>query len=724
MKKIIVFLCIMFTFTTMCIMQNGEVDAKKKSKVKKYSYTKTLEKGKKYRLKVKKIKKANWKSSKKSIATVSKKGVVKAKRVGKTKITVKKKNKKYTWKLKVIDKKISAIVFDKTKLSLIPGQSSVLKVSRYYNAKKGAVIWSSSNTNVVSVYKGTLVAKGKGEAVITAKAGKYRDRCSVVVAPITGLGLDRQKVNITMGDSTVLTAYDMATKKQTSKVTWSSDNINIATVSNGRVIAQGVGKTNIRIRDGINEASCEVVVTNEMTKRNVKDFFKGSSGNAQPEIVYASHVQNIGWQSFVRNGQVSGTVGQSRRMEAVKISLNNANGDVKYKTHLAKIGWISEKSNGAISGTTGQGRAIEAVQIWLTGEIANKYDIYYRVHVKDSGWLAWTSNGAIAGTTGGAIRAEALQVQLVPKLSYRVHLQNLGWTGYVSGGNINGTTGQSRRMEAIELRLSEESNLSLSYRTHIQNLGWTGWTSHGISGTTGQGKRMEAIQIKLSGKDAGKYSLFYKVHVQQIGWTNWTQDGMVAGTTGKSLRAEAIQIKLLPKGAEPAGVSYFVPQVKSAKQADIDNSALFLKQQTNYTCTLCSATMMLRRKAYLKNQNYNTITEGAVRRNAWINGTGLKWSFSYGGMNVSHQYLSGTTAQKRAKLIQLLNSHREGIVVYDTTIPHAVLLTDYNEKLGTFYIADPSGKIMGRTALINSSTRGSGQDGKISNFSKIWLITN
>lgn len=38
-------------------------------------------------------------------------------------------------------------------------------------------------------------------------------------------------------------------------------------------------------------------------------------------IFYRSHVQNIGWQNWVRNGQLSGTTGQSLRMEAIQIKI-------------------------------------------------------------------------------------------------------------------------------------------------------------------------------------------------------------------------------------------------------------------------------------------------------------------------------------------------------------------------------------------------------------------
>ena len=72
-------------------------------------------------------------------------------------------------------------------------------------------------------------------------------------------------------------------------------------------------------------------------------------------------------------------------------------------------------SNGATSGTVGQAKRLEAIRIRLTGEMSQKYDIYYRVHSQTYGWMGWAKNGAAAGTSGYAKRLEGIQIVLVPK---------------------------------------------------------------------------------------------------------------------------------------------------------------------------------------------------------------------------------------------------------------------------------------------------------------------
>lgn len=45
---------------------------------------------------------------------------------------------------------------------------------------------------------------------------------------------------------------------------------------------------------------------------------------------------------------------------------------VAYQTHIQDIGWQGWKSNGTMSGTSGQSKRLEAIQINLTGEMADK----------------------------------------------------------------------------------------------------------------------------------------------------------------------------------------------------------------------------------------------------------------------------------------------------------------------------------------------------------------
>ena len=292
-----------------------------------------------------------------------------------------------------------------------------------------------------------------------------------------------------------------------------------------------------------------------------------------PSVFYLSHVQDIGWQQWFSNGEISGTSGQSKRLEAISIKLANVDGGVEYKTHVQDYGWLDWVSDSAMSGTSGEGKRLEAIQIRLTGNAANQYDIYYRVHAENIGWMDWAVNGASSGTAGYSYRLEAIQIVLVPKggaapgstaqpfvdkgvqpvVSYQSHVQDIGWQGFVSNGVTSGTNGQSKRLEAMQIQLANVDG-GIEYKTHVQDYGWMDWVNNGAtSGTSGQSKRLEAIQIRLTGNAANQYDIYYRVHAQNIGWMDWAVNGASAGTAGYSYRLEAIQVVLVPKGQPAPG---------------------------------------------------------------------------------------------------------------------------------------------------------------------------
>ena len=146
--------------------------------------------------------------------------------------------------------------------------------------------------------------------------------------------------------------------------------------------------------------------------------FHEKNAAAKPSVIYKSHVQDYGDQEWVSDGQLSGTEGKSKRMEAIYINLASQpyTGNIEYQSHVQDYGWEKDwKKNGALSGTEGESKRLEAIRIRLTGEMAKHYDIYYRVHAQNFGWLGWAKNGANAGTAGYSYRLEAIQIKIVPK---------------------------------------------------------------------------------------------------------------------------------------------------------------------------------------------------------------------------------------------------------------------------------------------------------------------
>lgn len=306
------------------------------------------------------------------------------------------------------------------------------------------------------------------------------------------------------------------------------------------------------------------------------------------ELSGKAHVQDKGWSSkeTVKEDQILtlGSTGKAKRLEAIELSVEG--GSISYETHVQNIGWQSPKKDGELAGTTGKALRIEAVALNLQGEVASRFDIWYRAHVQNKGWMGWTSNGKSAGTCCMGLRLEALQIAIrtkgagapgsasspykSPSIRYVAHVQNRGWLDNASDGQTGGTTGKGLRLEAVQISIPDarkfDNQLGIAYRSHVQNVGWQGWVKDdATTGSVGKAQRLEAIQVKLTGAKASQYDVYYRIHAANIGWMGWSKNGESAGTSGAAVQLEALQIALRKKGgAAPSGnavPSFLSPQL-------------------------------------------------------------------------------------------------------------------------------------------------------------------
>lgn len=306
-------------------------------------------------------------------------------------------------------------------------------------------------------------------------------------------------------------------------------------------------------------------------------------------VSYQTHVQDIGWQAPVSNGMTAGTTGRAKRVEALKINLLSQDGSplgndsISVQSHISGIGWeLQPVGNGQASGTVGQSRAIEAIRLSLLGSLSDSYDIWYRVHSANVGWLGWASNGEPAGTQGYAYQIEAIQIKVLPKnaqdapargdafkdhsqepptVSYRSHVSNVGWMGAVADGKTSGAIDSRNAIEALSLGVNWYGRGgSISSRAHVSGIGWQGWSS-GVIGTTGQSRSIEAVQFKLNGEISATYGIWYRVYASKLGgWLGWTSNGSPAGSVGKGAAIQGVQILLVEKSGPAPGdtLNYFI----------------------------------------------------------------------------------------------------------------------------------------------------------------------
>ncbi|TYC85785.1 Ig domain-containing protein [Acetobacterium wieringae] len=152
---------------------------------------------------------------------------------------------------------------------------------------------------------------------------------------------------------------------------------------------------------------------------------------------------------------------------------------VQYKTHIQDYGWETTwKSNGALSGTVGESKRLEALLVGLTGSLPAGASIQTYVHVQNRGDLGPFAMGNEAGTSGQGLRLESIRLVLnnMPgyRLLYNVQVQNRGWLKDVNNsdtwfksGETAGTSGEGLRLEGLRIKIVEVNE---EYETYLATL--------------------------------------------------------------------------------------------------------------------------------------------------------------------------------------------------------------------------------------------------------------
>ena len=218
----------------------------------------------------------SWKSSDTGVATVDNSGKVTAVKAGSATITVTTTDgsKTATCSVTVTSKTISVtgVTLDKTEMELTEGESAQLKATvSPGDASDKSVKWTSSDEKVATVDnagKVTAVAPGTVKITVKTTDGNKETSCSITVSadkiPVEEVSLDKNEVEIIMGESAQLTATVTPEDATDKSVAWSSSDESIATVDEtGKVTALKVGSATIKVKttDGGKEASCDVTVT-------------------------------------------------------------------------------------------------------------------------------------------------------------------------------------------------------------------------------------------------------------------------------------------------------------------------------------------------------------------------------------------------------------------------------------------------------------------------------
>lgn len=231
----------------------------------------TLNQGQTFRLKAQVLpedasnKHIQWSSQSTKVATVEN-GLVTACGKGMTLVAAETKDGVKGYCVVLVKVPVQSVTVDSTSLSLTKGETRTIQAKVLpTNADNKKLTWKSTHPDIVTVDdSGSVTAVSAGKATIKAIAhnGQRALVTVQVYEPISAVSLP-SSVTVGLGERHALTAVISPKQVSDKTLTWSSSNSKVATVVNGMVYAQSVGRTTITVRT-VNgkSASCTVVVKN------------------------------------------------------------------------------------------------------------------------------------------------------------------------------------------------------------------------------------------------------------------------------------------------------------------------------------------------------------------------------------------------------------------------------------------------------------------------------
>lgn len=195
---------------------------------------------------------------------------------------------------------VTGMTLEKKSIEVEKGKTETINaIITPENATRKGITWTSSDTNVATVTNGVVKGISAGTATITAttKDGNFTDTCEVTVMQnaVTGIRISEKLIDLGMGYKKQITATVMPDDATDKSVEWTSENPEIATVSdNGTIIGKSYGRTVVTATttDGGYTAKCVVRVkpidvvdatgNNEFVSENTdaNTSFTGSANSA------------------------------------------------------------------------------------------------------------------------------------------------------------------------------------------------------------------------------------------------------------------------------------------------------------------------------------------------------------------------------------------------------------------------------------------------------------
>lgn len=364
---------------------------------------------------------------------------ISAKKAGTAYITVKtvatnKSNKYVTKKIKVTVKSVPVTSVKATisSTSIVKGKTAQISASVLpTNASNKKLTYTSSDSKVATVNsKGLVTGVKAGKATITVKSSNGKTKKFTVTVkestvPVVTFTLSDEQKSMKKGDKYTLVAKIAPSNATNKTVTWSSDNTEVATVSDkGEVTAVGAGKAVITAKTSNGKmAACTVNVT-----ENIK--VEGITLNATSVNLYVPGKQQlsatvtpsnaadtaVAWESSDKtvatvsqeglvtsvaagNATITATTNDGKYKATCEVHVHPGSADNAAKVTLDVANSLSDYANTVLTGTYADVRVqvFNAIdQPVANTEVAISYESEYTSgHAYD---FAIVSNGTLTNT--------------------------------------------------------------------------------------------------------------------------------------------------------------------------------------------------------------------------------------------------------------------------------------------------------------------------------------
>lgn len=337
-----------------------------------------------------------WSSENNKIASVNQNGKVTGVDIGNTTITATWMHGEKTYTARAeVEVKAQGITLSVYKISsFYVGETRTIKANT--SSESQTVIWKSSNEKVAKVNSnGVVTAVGGGTATITASVGSYSESCSVTVIQ-PAVSITKSNVSLYVGGSVSVSA---SVTPGGATVSWSSDNSDIAKVSNGKISAVSAGTTTIRVKmtyEGKTyEDSCKVTVAKPNVKLSASSLSLTPGESKTLKATTSPEGRTVTWNSSntsvatVSNGNVKAVASGTAQITA-QITYNG-------KTYKATCNVTVEKPSISVTSS--------ASTIEYSERDKGSCTLTAKVN-PDGGSVKWSiSDSSIATITGNGTKA-------------------------------------------------------------------------------------------------------------------------------------------------------------------------------------------------------------------------------------------------------------------------------------------------------------------------------